>query len=413
MNAEAAEELAQIVKRLNKLSQRGTADAIVDPLSGLQESAERVGKSASGSWMGYHALVYYDGFNIPPSNAHFDHQWGLMDAAGSRTRGNWMRYDYDTVVEAIQEAAGYPDFGAANSFYDNAKEQVAMCMSETLSILQTYTEDDDRHLAAIGKKISEVKFVTPEDFIDARAPSSKSIATEDVSASNQGMQTPPHIQLLGEVIAMRLAQKPVADLINLVKQAAAHVSRKQAVSRQRPAAGRRIFIGHGHSADWRELKDFIEDRLGLQTDEFNRVPIAGVHGTERLGQMLNSAAMAFLVMTAEDEQSDGRSHARLNVVHEAGLFQGRLGFERAIVLLEEGCEAFSNIDGLGQLRFARGDVGSKFEEIRRVLEREGLVKANENGQASQQVTRLHDPPTLQTPSRGRLPNRRGLPSCRA
>lgn len=82
-------------------------------------------------------------------------------------------------------------------------------------------------------------------------------------------------------------------------------------------------------------------------------------------------------MTAEDEQSDGRSHARLNVVHEAGLFQGRLGFERAIVLLEEGCEAFSNIDGLGQLRFARGDVGSKFEEIRRVLEREGLVKADE------------------------------------
>jgi predicted nucleotide-binding protein len=38
-------------------------------------------------------------------------------------------------------------------------------------------------------------------------------------------------------------------------------------------------------------------------------------------------------MTAEDEQADGNHHARMNVIHEVGLFQGRLGFERAIVLL--------------------------------------------------------------------------------
>jgi hypothetical protein len=30
-----------------------------------------------------------------------------------------------------------------------------------------------------------------------------------------------------------------------------------------PARGRRICIGHGHSPLWRELKDFIADRLGL------------------------------------------------------------------------------------------------------------------------------------------------------
>jgi predicted nucleotide-binding protein len=44
----------------------------------------------------------------------------------------------------------------------------------------------------------------------------------------------------------------------------------------------------------------------------------------------------------------------MNVVHEAGLFQGRLGFERAIILLEEGCKSFSNIEGLGQIRFPKG-----------------------------------------------------------
>ena len=51
--------------------------------------------------------------------------------------------------------------------------------------------------------------------------------------------------------------------------------------------------------------------------------------------------MAFLVLTAEDEQTDGTLHARENVIHEAGLFQGRLGFEKAIILLEEGCQEFS------------------------------------------------------------------------
>jgi predicted nucleotide-binding protein len=62
------------------------------------------------------------------------------------------------------------------------------------------------------------------------------------------------------------------------------------------------------------------------------------------------------------------------VIHEIGLFQGRYGFERAIVLLEEGCDEFSNIVGIGQIRFPKGSITSVTEEIRRVLEREGLLK---------------------------------------
>jgi len=78
-------------------------------------------------------------------------------------------------------------------------------------------------------------------------------------------------------------------------------------------------------------------------------------------------------MTGEDEQADGKVQARMNVVHEAGLFQGRLGFTRAILLIEDGCEEFSNIEGLGQIRFTKGNISTAFEEIRQVLEREGVV----------------------------------------
>jgi hypothetical protein len=135
----------------------------------------------------------------------------------------------------------------------------------------------------------------------------------------------------------------------------------------------RIFIGHGRSEQWRVLKEFLHERLLLQYEEFNRVSAAGINTQERLSEMLNQCGFAFLVLASEDLHGDGSLHARENVIHESGLFQGRLGWRRAIILLEEGCEEFSNITGLGQIRFSKGNIGSCFEEVRRVLERENVV----------------------------------------
>lgn len=138
--------------------------------------------------------------------------------------------------------------------------------------------------------------------------------------------------------------------------------------------GGRVFIGHGRSLLWRELKDFLHDRLSLQWDEFNRESVAGFGISDRLSEMLDSASFAFLIMTAEDEHADTTMHARENVVHEVGLFQGRLGLRRAIVLVEEGCATFSNIHGLIYIGFPSGRITACFEEVRRVLEREKLVR---------------------------------------
>jgi predicted nucleotide-binding protein len=140
-----------------------------------------------------------------------------------------------------------------------------------------------------------------------------------------------------------------------------------------PSTANSVFIGHGRSALWRELKDFLQDRLLLAWDEFNRESVAGVATTERITQMLESATFALLVMTGEDEHADSTFHARENVVHEMGLFQGKLGLRRAVVLLEDGCKVFSNIHGLSYIPFPRGHIASSFEEIRRVLERERII----------------------------------------
>ena len=124
---------------------------------------------------------------------------------------------------------------------------------------------------------------------------------------------------------------------------------------------------------WLKLRVFLSDKLGLDCDEFNEESAAGIPTIARLQSMLDRARFAFLLMTSEDTHADGTAHARENVVHEAGLFQGRLGFGRAIILLEEGCAEFSNIHGLGQIRFPKGDVDAKFEEIREVLKREKII----------------------------------------
>ena len=134
-----------------------------------------------------------------------------------------------------------------------------------------------------------------------------------------------------------------------------------------------VFLGHGRSSEWRKVKDFVVETLGLAHEEYNREETAGLSRKERLNAMLQNAGIAFVIMTAEDVQDDGTTRARENVVHEVGLFQGKLGFERAIVMLEDGCNEFTNIAGLDQIRFPTRDIMARSEQIRRVLKREGLL----------------------------------------
>ena len=136
---------------------------------------------------------------------------------------------------------------------------------------------------------------------------------------------------------------------------------------------KKYFIGHGGSSEWLKLKDFLENTLKLPYEEFNRIPQAGKITSLRLKEMLESCCMAFLIMTGEDEHTDGTLHARENVIHEIGLFHAQLGYEKAIILLEEGCEIFSNIHGITYIPFPKGKIDAAFEKIRGVLERESIT----------------------------------------
>ena len=131
-----------------------------------------------------------------------------------------------------------------------------------------------------------------------------------------------------------------------------------------------VFIGHGRDTQWRDLKDHLQDKHGIRVVAYEVGPRAGLSVKQVLEEMLETSSFALLVLTGEDIHTDGELHARENVIHEVGLFQGQLGFERAIILLEDGVKEFSNILGVNQIRFSKGGIRETFGDVIATLNRE-------------------------------------------
>lgn len=343
-------------------------------LDELNSAAEAIGKAWSGSWLGYHSKVYYADFQEPPPGAAFSQEWGMQDAFSRGSRGDWREYNYDDVVSLINHEAGEPDLSEISEKADNAKKAFEEAKAKAESLVYANIDPEtDKFTKRLVDEIESDRILTATDVINHLRPSGKMIS-RDMIAIEKGLVTPPHISVIARVFALKQPFLACGNLKETVIKLASHMQNLENRKAVEERIGTNVFIGHGRSPYWRELKDFVSDRLSLPWDEFNRVPVAGVTNIARLAQMLDQACIAFLVMTAEDEQIDGNLHARMNVIHEVGLFQGRLGFGRAIVLLEEGCQEFSNIQGLGQIRFPKGNISAIFEDIRQVLEREGIVE---------------------------------------
>lgn len=136
------------------------------------------------------------------------------------------------------------------------------------------------------------------------------------------------------------------------------------------AAGgvRRVFIGHGRNPVWSRVQRFIEEEVGIDTEAFESTSRASQHIIDILNDLLGVCDAAVIVMTADDETAEGRMRARQNVIHEAGLFQGRYGFGRVILLQQDGTEDFSNVAGLQTVPFNR-NVEEGFYSLGRALRR--------------------------------------------
>ncbi|HEX4338219.1 MAG TPA: nucleotide-binding protein [Polyangiaceae bacterium] len=342
----------------------------------VQEQVKTAHRAWSGSFIGYHARVYIENFQPRLPNELFDAEWGLQQAMSSGTRGRWLRVDAETAKQELLDQANVSPADMAflertakhgrDVFRDVRAELLPTIDAAVASKSDKVLEEKRRAIAGLVDSASE------RDFLLLNLP--KQFATRDSTAASEGVRYAPHLELEARILALASIGAQLKRLAEHASYVATYLQKAMKLKGKTVAkADGKIFIGHGRSPTWRELKDFIQDRLGLVPDEFSRESTAGLSTKERLQTMLDQASFAFLVMTSEDEKTDGTKVARANVIHEVGLFQGRLGFERAIILLEEGCEEFSNIAGVSQLRFAPGKIAATFEHVRQVLEREKIL----------------------------------------
>jgi predicted nucleotide-binding protein len=136
----------------------------------------------------------------------------------------------------------------------------------------------------------------------------------------------------------------------------------------------KIFLGHGRNKLWARVQIYLKDELKLDVEAWESNARAGLHSVDVLKSLLDSCTFAVIVATGEDATADGGVRPRQNVVHEIGLFQGRFGFDKVALLRQEGIEEFSNIAGLQVIPFAGDRIEAAFYELRRMLEREGIIK---------------------------------------
>lgn len=156
-----------------------------------------------------------------------------------------------------------------------------------------------------------------------------------------------------------------ADVVNLIQQ-------QQQKVPVPPAQAKGIFIGHGRRTDWLEVERHLFNKYSLDAQTFEKNAMAGEQVIPTLQKMLDACNFAIVVATKEDSAEDGQ-RARQNVVHEIGLCQGRYGFERVAILVQEGVQLFSNLSGMQVIYFKENRIDQAFGPLEKQLSNFGYV----------------------------------------
>lgn len=136
----------------------------------------------------------------------------------------------------------------------------------------------------------------------------------------------------------------------------------------------KVFLGHGRSLLWHKVERYLEKDKKVPVEAWESESHTGEQVVAVLESFLITSTFAVLLVTGEDATAVGTVRARQNVIHEVGLFQGKLGFRKVALLVQEGTEDFSNIHGLQTILFPDQRIEAAFPELEKVLKREGVIK---------------------------------------
>jgi hypothetical protein len=141
-----------------------------------------------------------------------------------------------------------------------------------------------------------------------------------------------------------------------------------------PAVANRVFIAYGSAPDWKVLKSMLT-HWGLDVEYFSRQVVTEMIA-ERWKQMIDQSRFAFALMTPDDTLADGTHLARQNVVHEIGLCHSRIGLRNTAILLADGTQKFTNVDGVNYIPFTVGKLQATAPTIHQLLKERGILDSD-------------------------------------
>jgi hypothetical protein len=201
--------------------------------------------------------------------------------------------DHQVVIDAILKRANVADtdalehaLGLLGKDFDQLKERAISLL--TGAIADAPDKFLERKLAQVEKLIR-----ADRSTIELSLVPSGRYMTRDTLAMSQGLRPAPHQSLVALGLSATVLENGLDSIEKATREAASHLQRVNARRKKSAAVGTNVFVGHGRALAWREVKDFIEDRLGLPVDEFSSVPVAGITTVDRLSEMLERIPLTF------------------------------------------------------------------------------------------------------------------------
>lgn len=129
-----------------------------------------------------------------------------------------------------------------------------------------------------------------------------------------------------------------------------------------------IFIGHGQNDCWKTIRDHLRDKHKYEIKFYESSDRSSGYIFENVAEMIKSSKISILVLSNDDILKNGTKRARQNVIHELGYSQAILGRENTLIIVEEGCDWPSNIQGIDlfpykdSIREINGDIVAALEK---------------------------------------------------
>jgi hypothetical protein len=179
---------------------------------------------------------------------------------------------------------------------DSVTEQFSSVRDQALDVMEALSSQApskaiDRYTKAIEGDIKPYQIA---DYVNDCAKSTPNM-TRDSEEIAKGKIVPAHIQYRAPFHSLAANRRRLSELASTLRKTIEALSLANEIVAAKPSS-KVIFIGHGRSEQWRVLKDFLGERLGLSFDEFNRISPAGISTQERLSEMIDKCGFAFLVL---------------------------------------------------------------------------------------------------------------------